>query len=146
MSDRLIILGNGTTAERLAELGRWLGYDEVQVRSDGASDVAASDHVVIAEDSAGPGRALLRQLVAGVAPAYLGYAAPRSEGSGAWIALVRGAVPVERLDEIAAPAGVDVGAESPEEVAIAIAAELVAVRHGRPRPSAGLPLPGGADA
>jgi hypothetical protein len=48
-----------------------------------------------------------------------------------------------RLDQICAPAGVDVGAESPEEVAIAVAAELVAIRRGHGRPSDGLPIRAG---
>lgn len=142
MAARLVILGNGATAERLAELGRWLRYDEVQVRSDLPPEIFGADHVVIAEDAPGPGRALLRQVIEGTPPAYLGYAAPRGEGSGAWIELLRRSVPAAWLALVAAPAGVDVGAESPEEVAIAIAAELVALRNGRGRPSAGLPLGG----
>jgi xanthine dehydrogenase accessory factor len=39
-------------------------------------------------------------------------------------------VPAERLASIHAPIGVDIGAETPEEIAVAIAAELVAVRRG----------------
>lgn len=40
-----------------------------------------------------------------------------------------GDVPVERLY---APVGLDIGAISPEEIAVSIVAELVALRHGRP--------------
>src|SRR5439155_435633 len=69
-----------------------------------------------------------------------GFAATHREG---WKALVRLAaenVPKPRIDAVSAPAGVDVGAETPEEVAISVAAELVALRRGRVKPSAGLAI------
>jgi xanthine/CO dehydrogenase XdhC/CoxF family maturation factor len=37
----------------------------------------------------------------------------------------------EDLDAIHGPAGLDVGSDSPEEIATAIVAEILAVRHGR---------------
>ena len=37
----------------------------------------------------------------------------------------------EELDRVAAPIGLDLGAVSPEETALSILAEVVAVRHGR---------------
>ena len=40
-------------------------------------------------------------------------------------------VPLERLAALRAPAGLDLGADTPEEVAISILAELVQVRRGR---------------
>src|SRR5450432_1996734 len=36
------------------------------------------------------------------------------------------------LDRVFAPVGLDIGAVSPEEIAVSIVAELVALRHGRP--------------
>ncbi len=41
------------------------------------------------------------------------------------------AVPEERIAALRAPAGLDIGAETPEEVALSILAELAQVRHGR---------------
>lgn len=38
----------------------------------------------------------------------------------------------ERLARLHAPIGLDIGAESPEEIALAITAQLVAIRRGRP--------------
>lgn len=43
----------------------------------------------------------------------------------------QGDVPVERLF---APVGLDIGATTPEEIAVSIVAELVALRHGRAAP------------
>lgn len=40
-------------------------------------------------------------------------------------------IPEERLAALRAPAGMDIGAETPEEVALSILAELVQVRRGR---------------
>jgi xanthine dehydrogenase accessory factor len=37
----------------------------------------------------------------------------------------------EELDRLSAPIGLDLGATSPEETALSIMAEVVAVRHGR---------------
>src|SRR5215467_4902131 len=70
-------------------------------------------------------------------------AAQHREGWKALVWLAARDVPKERIDAVSAPAGVDVGAETPDEVAIAVAAELVAIRRGRPRPSSGLELAGG---
>jgi xanthine dehydrogenase accessory factor len=38
------------------------------------------------------------------------------------------------LDRVFAPVGLDIGAISPEEIAVSIVAELIALRHGRPAP------------
>jgi xanthine dehydrogenase accessory factor len=134
---RLIVIGRGLTAERVAALCGPL-YDEIRL-SEEVVEVRAEDHMVIAEDEAQAGRALLYMAAqAEVLPAYLGYAAPHREGWKALVSLAAREVAKSRIDAVSAPAGVDVGAETPEEVAIAVAAELVAVRRGRPRPSAGL--------
>jgi len=39
--------------------------------------------------------------------------------------------PAEKLAAVRAPAGLDIGAESPEEIALSIMAEIVAKRHGK---------------
>jgi xanthine dehydrogenase accessory factor len=44
--------------------------------------------------------------------------------------LAAGATP-EQLRRIASPVGLDLGGRTPEEIAVAIAAEMIAVRHGR---------------
>src|SRR5262249_32280825 len=106
--------------------------------------VEADDHVVIAEDDAEVGRGRLLEVATGeVMPAYLGFAAPHREGWKALVWLAARDVPKARIDAVSAPAGVDVGAETPDDVAIAAAAELAAIRRGGPRPSSGLELSGG---
>lgn len=41
----------------------------------------------------------------------------------------------EALDRVMAPIGLDIGARTPEETAVAICAEIIALRTGRPAPS-----------
>ena len=143
MARRLIVIGRGLTAERVAALAGPLGYDELRL-SEEVVELLADDHVVIAEDEPQAGRVTLLEAASGeVMPAYLGFAAPHREGWKALVWLAARDVPKARIDAISAPAGVDVGAETPEEVAISVAAELVAIRRGRPRPSAGLELAAG---
>ncbi len=45
--------------------------------------------------------------------------------------LINKGAPVERLDRVHAPIGLDIGAETPEEIAVSIVAELVRVRAER---------------
>jgi xanthine dehydrogenase accessory factor len=63
-------------------------------------------------------------------PAYLGMIGSRRRVRAAFEALVGDGVDPERLAEVHAPIGLDIGAETPEEIALAIAAELVSVRRG----------------
>ncbi len=83
---RLVVIGRGVTAERVAALCGPL-YEEITMSQE-VVEVSAADHVVIAEDEPEAGRALLYMAVqAESLPAYLGYAAPHREG---WKALVVG--------------------------------------------------------
>jgi xanthine dehydrogenase accessory factor len=63
-------------------------------------------------------------------PAYVGMVASRRRTRAALEQLIADGVPAERLRAVHAPIGLDVGAETPEEIAVAIAAELVRVRRG----------------
>ena len=64
-------------------------------------------------------------------PAYLGVVASRKRFGHIRETLAgRGATP-EQLDRITNPAGLDIGAETPEEIALSILAEIT--RHGRSR-------------
>jgi len=63
-------------------------------------------------------------------PRYIGMVGSRRRVRAAFRQLLDGGVPAERLAAIHAPIGVDIGAETPEEIAVSIAAELVAARRG----------------
>jgi xanthine dehydrogenase accessory factor len=64
-----------------------------------------------------------------VEPAYLGVVASRKRfGQIREMLTARGASP-QALDAITNPAGIDIGARAPEEVALSILAEIVRVQH-----------------
>lgn len=67
---------------------------------------------------------------------YIGMVGSRRRVRAALEQLVREGVPEEELRRIHAPIGVDIGAETPEEIAVSIAAELVLIRRG----GTGVPL------
>ncbi|HEY2436853.1 MAG TPA: XdhC family protein, partial [Solirubrobacteraceae bacterium] len=46
-------------------------------------------------------------------------------------------VPIELQAQLHTPAGLDIGARSPEEIAVSILAELIAEHHAHPTPEAG---------
>lgn len=62
---------------------------------------------------------------------YLGLIGSRAKVARIYDALVAERMPLERLLCVHAPIGLDIGAVTPEEIAISILAELVAVRRGR---------------
>jgi xanthine dehydrogenase accessory factor len=47
-----------------------------------------------------------------------------------YAALRNAGVPQEALDKVHSPIGVDIGGETPEEIAVSIVAELISVRSG----------------
>jgi xanthine dehydrogenase accessory factor len=66
---------------------------------------------------------------AGTAARYIGMIGSKRKVLSVYEALERDGVPAERLDRVHAPVGLDIGALTPEEIAISITAELIAVRR-----------------
>ncbi|MGI8429158.1 MAG: XdhC family protein [Solirubrobacteraceae bacterium] len=65
------------------------------------------------------------------APAYIGAMGSKRAQAQRRQRLLEAGVREDELKRISAPIGLDLGAVSPEEIALSIMAELVAVRHGR---------------
>ena len=63
--------------------------------------------------------------------AYLGLIGSRAKVARLFETLAEEGVPPEALRRIHAPIGLDIGAVTPEEIAVSIVAELIAVRRGR---------------
>ena len=74
--------------------------------------------------------ALRQVLRMDASPAYVGMVGSRRRTRAAMEMLVRDGIPPERLAAVRAPIGLDVGAETPEEIAVSIAAEIVQARRG----------------
>jgi xanthine dehydrogenase accessory factor len=65
---------------------------------------------------------------------YLGLIGSRAKVARIYEALIDEHLPAECLERVHAPIGLDIGAVTPQEIAISILAELIAVKHGRHNP------------
>jgi xanthine dehydrogenase accessory factor len=63
---------------------------------------------------------------------YLGLIGSRAKVARIYDALAAEGMPVECLERVHAPIGLDIGAVTPAEIAVSILAELIAVRRGAP--------------
>jgi xanthine dehydrogenase accessory factor len=86
--------------------------------------------VIVASHGSGEERVLETALSAGVP--YVALVASRVRGAAVVAALD---VPDELRQQLHTPAGLDIGARTPAEIAIAILAQLVAERHAHPVPA-----------
>lgn len=140
---RLLLFGNGPTVRVLARIGEAMGYrvDVVDPASDiadfpGAERVVPSmaplevprgAHVLVATMGEGDLEAI--DAVAARSPAYLGVIASRKRFEPLRDALRARGVPRELIERIAAPAGLDIGARTPEEIALSVMAQIVERRR-----------------
>lgn len=150
---QLIILGGGHISLPLAKMGKLLGYRVVVAddRADFASPARfpMADRVVCCSFENirdrldfGPGSSVvivtrghqhdldcLRQ-VAGNPLAYLGMIGSRRKIRMVRQQLLEEGFPEKDLEAVHMPIGLDIGAQTPEEIAVSIAAELVMARRG----------------
>jgi xanthine dehydrogenase accessory factor len=108
-----------------------MGYEVVGGGSSEAADLGHVSAVVVASHGRDEERPLTAALRAGVP--YVGLVASRRRGPSV-VELLD--VPAEERARIRTPAGLDIGARRPEEVALSILAEVVAAR---PEPRVGVP-------
>jgi xanthine dehydrogenase accessory factor len=144
----LVVVGTGPVARALAKIGNVLGFT-VRGISREASDIEAQDRVTVSDPrdiaklEIGPesyvviaghdrefSQQALRLLLASDAP-YLGMMGSRRH-TGHLIDELRAAGASDRsLARVHTPVGLDLGAQTPEEIALAAIAQIVAVRRGR---------------
>lgn len=132
---QLVVVGGGPYAEALADAARLLGWSThlTTDRSEATGLVAglsALDQLVVAGHDDELTGAALEAALAGPA-GYIGALGPQSvqRSRAEWLAY-RG---VTDLSRVHGPAGLDIGARTPGEVALAVLAEALAVRSGRSR-------------
>jgi xanthine dehydrogenase accessory factor len=131
---RVVVVGDTPVAQALQALGEDLGY-EVLLAAEGIEEREPGDAaVVVASHGRHEEPALTKALADGVP--YVGLVASRRRGAAVVEALRDVGVPAEHLRRLRTPAGLDIGAERPEEIALAILAEIVHVQraeHATPR-------------
>ena len=123
-SPLLAIVGESPAARTLAELARVVGW---RVRREA---VEGADAVVVATMGHGDEELLAAALASG--PGYIGLVASARRAGSVLAALRDRGLDEEDVLRVRAPAGLDLGPSSQEEIAVAILAELVAWRHTRP--------------
>jgi xanthine dehydrogenase accessory factor len=132
---RMLVVGNSPIAVALDTLARASGYDCERLAAGADVLVEGAAAVVVASHGSGEEDVLADALRAGVP--YVSLVASLTRG-----AAVRAALDVapELAVQLRTPAGLDIGARTPAEIAISILAELVERRHadpgsGRPAPA-----------
>jgi xanthine dehydrogenase accessory factor len=98
---------------------------------------AGARYVVVSTQGRGDEAALLAALA--IDADYIAFVGSRKKADALKSALLDRGVAPERLAKLKAPAGLDLGAITPEEIAIAILAEIVAVRRGKQLRGAAVP-------
>ena len=128
----LVLVGHGPVLGTLAALGHATGLDVVVVDRDAADDVAwrsltAGASVVVATHGPFDEDALAAALGSGAG--YVSLVASRRRAATVIESLERRGVAPDRLGALRAPAGLDIGATTPEEIAVSILAEIVQIRR-----------------
>ena len=127
---QMVVVGSSPVAEAVARLGRAMGY-EVAEGADGlewARAVRAAGtrlYAVVATMGQGDEDAVEQLLAA--RPDYLGVVVSPKRMVQVREYLSGRGICGSRIAEVHGPAGLDIGAESPEEVAVSILAEIVAL-------------------
>ena len=127
---RMIVAGDTPIAAALLRLGPEVGLEVVAGRGDDArSPVPSADDLALVVAAHGRDeRAILRAaLEADVG--YVGLVASRKRGAAVLDALREDGVPDELLGRVDTPAGLDIGARSPAEIALSILASIIEVRR-----------------
>lgn len=127
------VYGDAPVARALVRIGQAMDYD---VRDDGGPPAETAAAVVVASHGRDEAEVLTTALRAGVP--YVALVASRTRG-----AAVLGALDVGAADRarVSTPAGLDLGATTPAEIALSIYAEMVGARERVATPSPG-GLPG----
>jgi xanthine dehydrogenase accessory factor len=143
----LMIAGHGRIAETLAELGHLLGFS-VTVADPGAVagafptadhvfstgltspevEVRPGSYVVVATHHKGDHLSLKKALDSQAG--YVALVASRTRSQLIFEYLEESGMPRENVAKVRSPAGLSLGAQTPEEIALSIMSEVVAVRRG----------------
>ncbi|MEM7414521.1 MAG: XdhC family protein [Gemmatimonadota bacterium] len=151
----LVVVGAGHIAQPMAHIGALLGYRVVVL--DDRPDFATRERFpdadrLVRADFSDPFadltlhersylllvtrghkydyECLIRALRAEPAPAYIGMIGSRRRVRATYVQLLEEGVARDLVDRIHAPVGLDIGAETPEEIAVAVAAELILIDRG----------------
>lgn len=137
----LVIVGGSPMARTLAEMARALDWvtDLVSPQDFTAGHAGERSMVVVATQGHGDEDVMERAVA--LRPAYLGLVASGKRAETVLGYLADRGVPRDQLDRVHAPAGLDLGRTTHEEMAVAILAQLVQLRASGALAAAGVPRP-----
>ncbi len=124
----LVIVGRSPMTQTLAELARALGWQTELVATGDFAAGRADQRSMVVVATQGHGDEDMIERAAALRPAYLGLVASRRRAEAVLGYLAERGVPQDQLDRVHAPAGLDLGRTTHEEMAVAILAELVQLR------------------
>jgi xanthine dehydrogenase accessory factor len=130
----LVLVGHGPVVETLEMLSRAAGYSVIALRDAGAwaglgtLGLGRRTSVVVATHADSDEEAL--EQVLRTEAGYVSLVASRRRAASVVERLRQRGIPSERLGRLKAPAGLDLGAVTPAEIAISILAELVQHHRG----------------
>jgi len=146
---QVVVCGSSPVAVAIARLGRQVGFAvtacapaaeqgsfaEVDRRIEGYAvpvDDAGARFVVVSTQGRGDEAAL--QAALAVEANYVAFVGSRRKAAALVATLQQRGIAPERLAKLKAPAGLDLGAITPDEIAVSILAEIItAHRRGQPR-------------
>lgn len=122
----LLLFGRGPVIETLVKLGQAMEFTVVLVPSDDRIPqlrITPRTFVVVASHGTFDEEALVRALESEAR--YVSLVASRKRAGAVIEALRARGIPADRLGRLKAPAGLDIGATTPEEIAVSILAEII---------------------
>jgi xanthine dehydrogenase accessory factor len=139
---RLVIVGGSPIAEAIVTVAKASGYDILRAPAGAAAggvELAGAAAVIVASHGNGEEAVISDALRAGVS--YVALVASPKRGAAVRAELD---VPEELATQLHTPAGLNIGAGTPAEIAISILAQMVECHHADPvpgRPEASAPAP-----
>ena len=146
----LLVVGDGPVAKALVDMGATLGFRVVSATRKDRPPVTAgsllidspdeilslgikeSTYVVICGHDEEFSQPILRVLIDSPSP-YLGMMGSSRHTGHLEKDLAGRGFPKERIERVHSPVGLDIGSETPEEIALSALAQIVSVRRGRGR-------------
>ena len=119
---RLVLYGATPMVDALARIGAAMGW-----RVERGGDRLDDAHVLVG--TMGDEDLEVLQKVLRAAPAYVGVIASRKRFDHVRETLVACGIPRAAVDKVAVPAGLDIGARTPEEIAVSVMAQIVERRR-----------------
>lgn len=131
---RIVVVGGSPIAHAIGTVALAAGYDCVPGESSDTVVIEGAAAVIVASHGNAEEDVLRAALTAGVP--YVALIASRVRGAAVRESLE---LPAELADQLHTPAGLDIGARTPSEIALSVLAEMVAAGHADPGP--GRPQP-----